>query len=79
MSPYYESGDEVACQRIDDTHFIQWGKVHVLDTTQGIIIKRIYEEKEGIRCASYNPEYPDFIIPKDEVYSISLVVGLLRL
>ncbi len=79
MEPKYESGDEVACKRIDESRFIQWGKVHVLDTTQGILIKRVYDDGEGIRCNSFNPDYPDFIIPKEEVFSMSLIVGLLRL
>lgn len=79
MEPKYEGGDEVACKRIDNTSFIQWGKPHVLDTAQGIIIKRIYENGDKIRCVSYNPEYPDFSIDKNEIYSISLVVGLVRL
>lgn len=79
MEPKYEGGDEVACKRIDSTSFIQWGKVHVLDTAQGILIKRTYEDGEKIRCVSYNPEYPDFSIDKDEIYSMSLVVGLVRL
>lgn len=78
MFPRFESGDEVACKKISDTHFIQWGKVHVLDTAQGIIMKRIYEDGDRIRCVSYNPEYPDFSIPKEEIFSINLVVGLLR-
>ena len=79
MEPKYEGGDEVACKRIDNTSFIQWGKVHVLDTAQGIIIKRIYEDGEKIQCTSYNPEYPDFSIQKEEIFSMSLVVGLIRL
>lgn len=79
MYPNYEGGDEVACKRIDSTSFIQWGKVHVLDTAQGIVIKRVYEDGGDIKCVSYNKEYPDFTIQKEEVYSMSLVVGLLRL
>ena len=79
MEPKYEGGDEVACKRVDNTSFIQWGKVHVLDTAQGIIIKRVYEDGDLIRCVSYNPEYPDFSVRKDEIYSMSLVVGLLRM
>lgn len=79
MEPKYEGGDEVACKRIDSTSFIQWGKVHVLDTAQGILIKRTYEDGDKIRCVSYNPEYPDFSIDKSEIYSMSLVVGLVRL
>lgn len=79
MEPKYEGGDEVACKRVDHTSFIQWGKVHVLDTAQGIVIKRIYEDGDKIKCVSYNPEYPPFSIDKSEIYSISLVVGLLRI
>ena len=79
MTPYYISGDEVACLRITSATYIQWGKVHVLDTTQGIVIKRIYDNGDTIRCVSYNPEYPDFFVPKDEIFSYNLVVGTLRL
>ena len=79
MEPMYFSGDEVACLRINESRFLQWGRVHVLDTAQGVIIKRIYENGDSIRCASFNPEYPDFNVPKDEIFSFNLVVGALRL
>lgn len=79
MEPKYEGGDEVACKKINEKSFIQWGKVHVLDTAQGVLIKRVYEDGEKIRCASYNLEYPDFSIPKDDIFSMSLIVGLIRL
>lgn len=79
MDPEYHSGDEVACLRIYNPSFIQWGRVHVLDTTQGVVIKRIYENGDSIRCASFNPEYPDFNVPKSEIRSYNLVVGVLRL
>ena len=79
MEPYYYAGDEVACLRINEARFIQWGRVHVLDTDQGIVIKRIYENGDCIRCASFNPEYPDFNVPKADIRSYNLVVGALRL
>ena len=79
MEPYYLSGDEVACLRINEARFLQWGRVHVLDTTQGVVIKRIYDNGDCIRCASYNPEYPDFNVPKADIRSYNLVVGALRL
>lgn len=79
MEPMYFSGDEVACLRINESRFLQWGRVHILDTAQGVIIKRIYENGDSIRCASFNPEYPDFNVPKDEIFSYNLVVGALRL
>lgn len=76
MSPRFESGDEIACRKIDQARFIQWGKVHVLDTTQGIIIKKVYDDGDKIRCVSYNPDYADFSVPKEDIYSMSLVVGM---
>lgn len=79
MEPYYFSGDEVACLRINEARFIQWGRVHVLDTTQGVLIKRIYDNGDSIRCVSYNPEYADFNVPKEDIFSYNLVVGALRL
>lgn len=79
MSPRFESGDEIACRRIDQSRFIQWGKVHVLDTTQGFIIKRIYDDGDKIRCVSYNKDYADFSVPKEDIFSISLVVGVVSI
>ncbi len=79
MTPKYESGDEIACRRIDHTRFIQWGKVHVLDTSQGIIVKRIYDDGDSIRCVSINADYPPFLVPKEDIYSLSLVVGSLSI
>lgn len=77
MSPKYESGDEIACRWINQARFIQWGKIHVLDTTQGIIVKKVYDDGDKIRCVSINPEYPPFSIPKEDIHSMSIVIGAL--
>lgn len=79
MEPHMHSGDEVACVRVNESSFLQWGRIHVLDTTQGVVIKRIYDAGEGIRCVSFNPDYPDYIVPKRDIRSYNLVVGLIRL
>jgi transcriptional regulator with XRE-family HTH domain len=79
MLPYLHPGDEVACLKINEPTFLQWGRIHVLFTTQGVVIKKIFDADGGIRCVSFNPDYPDFTIPKKEIYSFNLVVGLLRL
>lgn len=79
MEPYFNPGDEVACLKIQEPTFLQWGREHVLFTTQGVMVKKIYEAGDGIRCVSHNPSYPDFTIPKNEIYSYNLVVGLIRL
>ena len=79
MQPQIRPGDVVACMRIDEPTFLQWGRIHVLSTTQGIVIKKIFDAGDGIRCVSFNKDYPDFVIPKQEIYSFNLVVGLIRL
>lgn len=79
MSPKYESGDEIACRWIDQSRFIQWGKIHVLDTTQGIIVKKVYDDGDKIRCVSINTDYPAFSIPKEDIYSMALVIGALNI
>ena len=79
MEPMYFSGDELACLRVNEARFLQWGRVHVLDTTQGVVVKRIYDNGDSIRCVSYNPEYSDFNVPKEDIRSYNLVVGALRL
>lgn len=78
MEPVIESGDELACRFIRESAFIQWGRIHVLDTAQGIVVKRIFESDGHILCRSDNKGYPDFPISKEEIYHMALVVGLLR-
>ena len=78
MSPEYESGDELACLFIRESQFIQSGRVHVLDTAQGVVVKIVYDEGEYFLCSSINQRYRDFRIHKSEVFNIALVVGLLR-
>lgn len=79
MEPEFHSGDEVACLALKNGDFIQWGKFHVLDTNQGILIKRIFDNGDYIICRSEERElFPDFKIHKSEVYNIGLAVGMLR-
>lgn len=78
MEPEFRSGEEVACLDVTHSCFRQWGKPHVLNTSQGVILKRVYQGERGYKCVSDNKIYPDFEIPEEEVYSIGMVVGMLR-
>lgn len=78
MTPNILSGDELACRFINEKGFIQWGRTHVLDTTQGVVVKRIFDANENIICRSDNPKYPDFLVSKTDIYHLALVVGLVR-
>lgn len=76
MEPKYEGGDEIACKKVEN--IIEWGKVYVLATRDGAVIKRLYPAKNGFRCVSYNEEYPDFIVEEGDVLGKYRVVGLIR-
>jgi phage repressor protein C with HTH and peptisase S24 domain len=79
MLPYINPGDEVACLKIEESSFLQWGRIYVLFTSQGVIVKKIFDSGDGIRCVSFNESFPDFIVPKSEIYSFNLVIGLVRI
>ena len=78
MAPELESGDELACLFVQESSFIQWGRVHILDTEQGVVVKRVFDKGNFILCKSTNPDYEPFKIPKSEVYQMALVVGVIR-
>lgn len=82
MNPTYNSGDIVACQRVQMSGlFFQWNKPYVLDTAQGAIIKRIKpgSDKHHILIVSDNKEYDPFELSYEDIYNVALVIGVIRL
>lgn len=81
MQPRYYSGDMVACKMLSPTDlFFQWGKVYVLDTDQGALIKKVEQgtDDETITLVSENENYKPFQIPRRAIYHIAIVMGLIR-
>ena len=81
MDPEYRSGDILACRRLSEISFFQWGKNYVIDSNQGVMVKRIEEcpdNDESILCISENPRHKPFRLSKSDIRSLSLVVGLIR-
>lgn len=81
MYPKYSSGDIVAFKKLSLTTFFQWNKVYILDTEQGILIKRVQQadDSEHIILVSENPSYKPFSLALTDIYSIAIVVGVIRL
>lgn len=82
MYPKYSNGDVLACRRIQDVLFFQWGKIYVIDSSQGPLVKRVFqdEDPDRILLVSDNKEhYPPFSIPKSDIRSLSIVLGVIRL
>ena len=61
MSPAYPSGARILCQRIDEGAFVEWGKVYLLDTVNGAVLKQVRksERPDRILCCSLKPA-PEF-------------------
>lgn len=82
MYPKYSSGDILACKKIHEITFFQWGKIYVIDSAQGAMVKRLFEcttNTDNIICKSDNEKYPPFELPKSEIRSLSIVIGVVRL
>lgn len=82
MMPLYNSGDIIACRKIPNILFFQWGGVYVLDTSQGVIVKYVEEyekDNECILCVSENKRFKPFPLPKSDIRSLSTIIGLVRL
>lgn len=82
LAPKYSNGDILACRRVYEMTFIQWGKVYVIETQQGIIVRHIFEHPtapDQFLCRSDNSAYPPFAIPLTEIRSLYIVLGAIVL
>lgn len=82
MTPLYHSGDLVICQFVNlSDMFFQWGKVYVINTNQGVLIKKVRpgSSKNTITLISENSDYDPISLPLSDIYQIALVKGLVRI
>lgn len=82
MSPDYPSGCHILIKKIEERAFIDWGKVFVLDTVNGTIIKKLMpvsDDPSKIMCISINPEYPPYEISLEYVRGIYRVLMCMSL
>ena len=81
MAPEYPSGSQILIKRIDEKAFIDWGRVYVLDTCNGTVIKRLFpsETADKVLCKSINPEFPPFEVSLSDVYAVYRVLMCMAL
>lgn len=81
MSPDYPSGSHVLIKRINERAFVEWGKVYVLDTCNGVVIKRLMPTTDTsiYRCESINDKYPPFEVATDNIYGVYRVLMVMVL
>jgi phage repressor protein C with HTH and peptisase S24 domain len=81
MSPEYPSGSQIIVKRINEEAFVEWGKVYVLDTENGPIVKvvRRTPDPDVIECVSLNPAYQPFTVKTSFIrgwYRVIMVLAL---
>ena len=78
MAPEYPSGSQVLIKKVNEKAFIDWGRVYVLDTCNGSVIKRIFpaEDKDPgkVKCVSINPDYPSFEVSFEDIFGVYRVL-----
>ena len=76
MSPEYPSGSQILIKKINAKAFIEWGKVYVLDTCNGTIIKEIHEggDESYVVCHSINPKFKPFKVAMEDIYGMYRVI-----
>ena len=81
MTPRYNGGDIVACKKLSlQDIFFQWGRVYVVNTSQGALIKKVEQgsSDETITLVSENEAYGPFEIRREMIYDIALVCGVIK-
>lgn len=81
MSPEYPSGSVCLIKKVNEKAFIEWGKVYVLDTENGAVIKQIRrtDRENVVECVSLNPAFQPFTIECSYIkgwYRILMLISL---
>ena len=81
MMPEYNPGDRILIKRIDPNIFIEWGRVYVLDTPNGAVLKKLEkaDDPEYVTCISINPDVSPFQVNVNAVrgwYRVLLVMSM---
>lgn len=78
MAPEYPSGCKILIKKIHEEAFIEWGKVYVLDTCNGTVIKEVHKGKseDEVECHSINPDpkFQPFSVKRNDIYGMYRVL-----
>lgn len=78
MYPRYNSGEVLACRILLDRDLFDFGRVYVLNTRNGCVVKKVLPcggNPDKVLCHSENPMYPDYEISKSDILGVAVVVG----
>lgn len=81
MEPDYPNGSIAIAKRINERAFIEWGRVYVLDTCNGSVVKQLFpsDHPDTVTCRSINPKYVPFEVGLKDVYGVYRVLMCMAL
>lgn len=83
MAPVFPSGSRVLAVKINSEDFIEWGRIYILVTDSGFVIKQVRKsDKDGyVSCFSFNDNsiYAPFDIAINKIREWYIVKGSLAL
>lgn len=81
MMPRFPSGCKILIKKVNEKAFIEWGHVYVLDTCNGVVIKKIEpgNDEHELVCESFNPAYKPFKVNMDDIYGVYKVIMMMTL
>lgn len=76
MEPEYPADSQVFVKKVNERAFLEWGRVYVLNTCNGIVIKRLMptNDPNTVLCESINPKYPPFEVNLENVNGVYRVI-----
>lgn len=78
MEPEIHNGTYIYIKKINARSFIPWGNTMVVDTENGVVVKKLFpieNHSDCILAKSVNPAYPPFKIPTNSIFGIYRVLG----
>lgn len=79
MKPHLRAGDVLSLKKVPDDAPIINGEIYVVNSQHlGLTIRFLYDRGEHYELRSSNEWYETFMLPKEQVFSIFRILGLVR-
>lgn len=78
MSPVINPGDPMLVRLIPNDSPLIPEEIYLIDTPAGLIARTAKESGDKIICSALNPAYDEVVLPREQIFSIALVVMVLK-
>lgn len=79
MVPLFHSGDFLFIRFLPDDAKLVSGAIYIMDTrTYGTMVRQVYVDGETYLLKALNPEYEELRVQRKDIYSVGLVVNMVR-